>query len=279
MKCRYDRDVENYLIDGEPCRVDDYGDPTRHCTARRTCSVHIGPDELTCPRCIGRTRADITWITNLAALMPTEALSAGVASEAANLAGPAAQPHGWSERRLAMLRHLDAWLEAARITEQQWISAHANMPEEDTHHPLNVLGRWVLMLAEDYGHEIGRLDIGTAAAYLDRNLARVANDPEQDWALLSRELRKCRTHLEAVLANSRASERGAPCPTCTSDETGVGPRLVRRYAHWCNDEACEKVHYDDDSGDVWICPRDQAHWWTHEDYERWVETRRKKKSA
>lgn len=30
---------------------------------------------------------------------------------------------------------------------------------------------------------------------------------------------------------------------------------------------CQQVHYLDSSGDVWRCPQDVAHEWTHQDYE------------
>ena len=261
--CRFDKAVEEYrTTDGEPCLTDEYGDPTRHCTARRTCSVHIGPDELTCPRCIGRTRADLSWIVNLSALMATAALSAGVDSEAANLAGPAADPEAWSWRKIAA-RQGRAW--------------HLSLVEDDDeHHPYLVLGRWDLMLREDYEHPSDKaVTIANAASYLSRQLHRLANDPDQDYGQFAREIRKCRDHLEAVLATSRRVQRGAPCPECTTKDTGVGPRLVRRFGHWCNDEDCDRLHYDDDSGDIWVCPRDRDHWWSHEDYSRWIEERRR----
>ena len=262
--CRYDREAGTYLADGEPSKTDEYGDPTKHCTARRSCSVHIGRDELTCPRCIGRTRASIGWIVNLAALMPTEALSAGVHSEAANLAGPAADPEAWSWRKVAA---------------RQGVAWHVSLLEDDDeHHPLTVLGRWAMMLAEDWGHDLPRLDVATAAAYLDRNLARLANDPEQDFPLFAREIRTCRSHLESVLHNGQAAERGAPCPDCVARERKP-QRLQRRYGHWCEDDGCEKIHHADESGDWWVCPQDRDHWWTHEDYSRWIESRKASRSA
>lgn len=261
-KCRYDKTAGEYLTDdGQPCRTDDYGDPTHHCTARRTCSVHIGADDLTCPRCIGRTRSDIAWVRNLAALMPVEAVARGdVNSEPANLAGPSADPTVTSWRRIDEARTTDGLI-GDGIEENQ---------------PTAVLGMWQLALSEDYGHDLpDRITLGTAADYLERNLPRIAHDPEQDFPLLAREVRKVRAHLEAALRNGRGGDRGAPCPECTSDEAGVGPRLVRQYAHWCEDEACEKVHYADDAADVWVCPRDRGHWWSHEDYTRWIEERRR----
>jgi hypothetical protein len=247
--CRYNQGAADYLTpDGEPCRHDDDGLPTEHCTARRTCSVHIGPAELTCPRCIGRTRSDIAWVRNLAALMPTEALNTGVDSEAANLAGPAADTEAWSWRKVAA-RQGRAW--------------HLSLTEDDDErHPYTVLTRWTLMLAEDYGHDLPVLNVEFAAGYLDRILAVMANDSGQDFPLMAREIRKCRAHLEAVLRNGSRPEMGVPCPDCDKPK----PRLTRTYGHWCEDEACEKIHHVDNSGDRWVCPREKNHWWSEHDY-------------
>ena len=104
--CRYDADTGAYLVDGEPCRTDDYGDPTHHCQARRTCANHIGPDELTCARCVSRTRIDLRRIVDLAPLMAVQALGTGVNSEAAMLAGPAADPEAWMWTQAARRRRI-----------------------------------------------------------------------------------------------------------------------------------------------------------------------------
>lgn len=259
--CKWDREAEDYLNDGEPCRTDDYGDPTKHCTARRTCAVHIGRDELTCARCIGRVRANLKRLPMLAALMMPVALGAGVNSEAANLAGPAADPEAWMWRKIAA-RQGGPW--------------HLSLIEDDDErHPYTVLGRWDMMIREDYDQPSDvPVTIANAAAYLNRQLGRIAQDPEQDFTLLAREIRKSVQHLEAVMADGEPRERGVPCPECTSEETGVGPRLVRQYAHWCDDPECCRLHYDTDDEDRWVCPRDQAHAWTHEDYTRRLEERK-----
>jgi len=271
--CKWDRDKNEYLRpDGKPCRTDDYGDPARHCTARRGCANHVGPEELTCPRCVGRVRADLRRIPDVMVLMDLIALEDGVDSEAANLAGPAADPEAWSWRKVAA-RQGKAW--------------HLSLIEEDDEeHPYLVLGRWDLMLREDYQNPSDvPLTVDNAAAYLERQLGKVAHDDGQDFPLFAREIRKCRQHLERVLHTAMDKQRGAPCPDCTSDETGVGPRLVREYPHWCEDDDCERVHYSvtldrktgqmvpDDRGDRWVCPRDSKHWWDVEDYDRWIEER------
>jgi len=263
--CKWDRDREDYLIDGELCRRDDYGDRTIHCEARRTCAQHVGYGELSCARCIGRARVDVRQIGSLSALMLPVAIGAGVNSEAANLAGPAADPRAERERREAMRRHLDTWEGLGRITERQHLHALVIMSDDDELHPYNVLTRWQMMLSEDYGHPLpDRMSTTGAAAYLDRNMAMIAQDPEQDFPLLARELRKCRSHLEAVLGDAEKREKGQPCPECQTDDVFV--RLKREWGHWCTDEDCELEHFADESGDRWVCPRNRKHWWTEKRY-------------
>lgn len=279
MTCRYDRASEQYLDDGQPCTHDDYGDPTRHCTARRSCAVHVGADELTCPRCIGRTRGNLRRIVDLSALVMVAALEATTTdTDAANLAGPAANPRAWSERRIASRAFLAAYAALGRITEAQHLAARANMADDDDQHPYSVLGRWDMMIREDYDHPSDTaVTVANAAAYLERQLPRIANDPEQDFRLFAREIRDCAQHLETVLATRLQPERGAPCPDCVAAED-VNPkhvRLVRHFGHWCDAEDCTRIHYSDDSGDRWVCPRDRDHWWSHEDYTRWIEERRR----
>ena len=280
--CRWDREAEDYLTDDKPCRHDDEGNPTKHCTHRKTCAQHIYGDELTCPRCVGRVRVVIKRIADLAPLMLPAAISAGVDSEAASLAGPGVNPERWSERRVAMHRHLDTWTTLERITEAQHLHAIQAMPDDDEHHPYNVLTRWEFMLREDsHAPRTTPTSVAEAAAYLDRVLHRVAQDEHQDFGLLGREMRKCRNHLEATIRNGLAAERGAPCrdcppaAPCREHEIATrkcpncrppAPRLVRKYGHWCLDEDCENIHYADDSGDTWVCPRDKDHWWTPAGY-------------
>lgn len=273
MTCRWDHDRDTWLrADGEPCRWDDDGQPTRHCTARRSCAMHVYGDELTCARCVDRTRRDLRQIADLAALMLPEALTAGVNSEAANLAGPAADPRAWRDRRIAKRLHLDTWLRLARISERQWLHARTAMEDDDEQHPYTVTTRWQMMLAEDYAHPLPAvLTTAEAVAYLSRYAGKVANDPDQDWSLFAREVRSCRSHLEAVLHNSRAAERGAPCAACRQDNPDApAPRLLREYGHWCVEEDCDQLHYLDTSGDRWVCPRDRTHRWSEDDYRRWV---------
>jgi hypothetical protein len=265
-KCRYDRDTGDYLLpDGEKCDV-----PRReHCMARKTCPVHLGWGELTCARCLGRTRADIRAILDLASLMLPEAMVAGVNSRAASLAGPAGDPLVLSWRRVNAVRGGDG-------------PVGDGTEETD---PTEVLGIWQAMLSEDYGHDLpDRITLASAAAYLERNLNRVAQDEAQDFPLMARELRKCRATLEAVIHNSMNPDRGVTCPACLDERLATGkvgdkeakrlPKLVRRYPHWCDDPECCREHFDTDAKDVWVCPKNPEHWWEHHAYENWLQERR-----
>lgn len=244
-----------------------------HCTAGRGCTWHINPEELTCGRCIGKTRRDLATVANLAPLMLPAAIEGGTESEAANLAGPVPDPRVATERIVAMSAHLTTWERLGRITEGQALHALEALPEDDPRHPGNLM-RWQMMLAEDYTHDLpARLSVTGAATYLDRQLHRIANDETQDFPLLASEIRKCRQHLEITLATAKRPERGAPCPECTSEETGVGPRLVREYPHWCDDPECCRRHTTDESGDRWVCPRNSDHWWSPEGYAEWLRER------
>ena len=119
-----------------PCvPTTDHGDPLEHCTARARCSEHVETGILSCPRCVGKTRAVIRRIADLTPLLPVASVEAGrIDSEAFNLAGPAADPAGWSATKVKALH--DGTIDA--------------LPDDDPAHPLNVLGRWQMMIEEDY---------------------------------------------------------------------------------------------------------------------------------
>lgn len=218
----------------------------RHCSAARNCCWHVAPTELTCGRCLARARGDLDALHRLAGDLWPEALEDGVDSEAAELAAPAADPWQWRHR--------------------------TGETPDDEHHPHLVVGRWAVRVGEAYGG--APVGFGAQVTWLDQMLHRLAHDTAQDFPRFAREVRACRRHLEAVLHDSDRPDRGAPCPECTSDETGVGPRLERVYAHWCDDPECTRVHQLAADFDVWVCPRNRDHRWSHPDYSRWIEERR-----
>lgn len=261
--CRYDRETAEYIkADGTVCLTDDYGDPTRHCTAKRTCSQHIAHGEITCARCIGRTRSILRRIVTLAPFANTLATTGSVESELVNLAGPVADPNTWAiRRRNAQARLFNAW-RSGDITEEQLDRAYEAIEDDDDLHPANLLTRWEMMLREDYAQPSNRpATLTGAAAYIDANLARIAQDSEQDFPLLARELRTCKNHLELVESLSLRRVRGATCPACIDEGSTPAPRLELHRGHWCEDPECRKEHWPEDP-DMWRCPRNREHKWT-----------------
>lgn len=264
--CRYDAAL-GYLTKEhrEPCRDtecegckpceprDANGNPLNHCTNGH-CTEHVAPSVLTCPRCVGRARDDLGAIADLSTLMIHEAIVAGPESEAAMLAGPSIDPIAAYWRRINQLRQDHDLLEP--------------LDSEDPHHPLAVLGRWELMLREDYSQDYSDLPpitITGARRYLDAILDMLAQDQNQDWPLFASELRACRRHLEGVMRDSHAPERGAPCFQCAEDSPEKpAPRLVRHRRDF------DQLGHPDPSGasDFWGCPLTDAHWWFEADYRR-----------
>ena len=241
MSCRWDTKAQDYLRrDGTPCRHDAYGDPTTHCTARRRCSTHIGPRDLTCPSCVGRVRRNLVRITDLMALMPAAAVEAErVDTEVMNLAAVAGDPV------------IDSWrrIERARV--------YGGLIGDPTdQHPATILGGWQQVLSEGYGHDLGhRVDLAASVAYLDRVLVRVAQDPQQDFPLLLRETTALRMRLESVLAVRPVPRRGLPCPWCDHPR-----RMI-----WIEGHVI--------SADWWRCPSDREHWMTAAEYDEWAAAR------
>lgn len=238
-----------------------------HCTTRRQCGRHIATTGLTCPTCLGNTRNDLATIVKRSSDLTDEATHAGINSEAANLAGPAADPEQLSARRIYTKRHI-----TDTLPPEQWEAAHTLIEDEDPHHPYAVLGRWEMMLREHYGHHTDRLiTIGSAAHYLDGILTHLAEDPWQDFPLFAREIRACRAHLEAVLKDSRAPEAGAPCYMCDARPNVVRKHRELRDRHRPTDRQGYTIDSDGQRipEDGWECP-DCKTWWTDADYDRWV---------
>lgn len=246
-----------------------------HCTAKKSCANHLADeDDLTCARCIGRTRVNLKRIVELAPFAAFDPDRDRTESELVNLAGPVADPVTWDWRQRRAKDDLLTQNAHGSLSDRGLEKAWLELDSEDERHPGNLLPRWAKMLAEDYGLEYGVLDVTHAAERIDRLLVRVAQDPEQDFPLLSRELNACRNALEVAFRTQAAArpERGVPCPECTNPQTGLGPRLERKFGHWCWDENCTKLHFADDSGDRWVCHRCRREW-TLDAYDRYLEER------
>lgn len=273
MSCRWDREAKAHLtrehladcVDRlckgcQPCTThNDTGNPVRHCRTRRRCTSHLGWTEHTCPECLGKIRTNLTAILDYLALMPFEATEQGINSEPANLAGPHADYVSFNGRMLNADRNGE--------------------PTED----LDMLDPYICLtfyertIREDLGHDTETLvspTIAASAGYLAWVLTDLARSEEGAITLggllgATAELRK---HIETALRNGKTPERGAPCPGCT-EEGVAAERLNRVYGHWCTEVGCRKVHYLDEAGDVWRCPSNPAHEWTHDAYTKYVETR------
>lgn len=199
-----------------------------HCAAINGCPNHIDYNAglQTCPACIGKVRRTLATINRLYAIdLPIEALNAGVNSEAVNLLGPAVPGVGPDERR--------GWCE--------W-------PLRNDH-PLIVLGDWDLSLRDHYGPRTDlTITVPRAVAYFD-NLLNGPFPHGEQFVEFAKSIRGLLAHMEAVLHDSHAPEKGAPCPECTD-----GARLVKRYG-------------PTEADDAWHCPNNPGtHSWTNTDY-------------
>lgn len=219
-----------------------------HCAMRGSCANHVDHSAgiVTCAGCIGRTRTDLQAIEDRYAEIPDEAMQAGVDSEAANLAGPAASPDQVKARRKAGV-HVEVFA-----------PPRGNKPAiiDDPHHPYSVLGRWDMALREDYDQPTDLLvSVSRAKDYLASMLGVFAQDQPQAFEEFASDVATCRTHLESVLSDSRQPERGAPCPSCREAGEEKPARLAKRYG-------------SDKSGadDRWVCSTNAEHWWREADY-------------
>lgn len=224
--------------------------PKNHCELNGRCPNHVDHDAgiFTCPSCIGKARRTLRTIEQrYTTEMPLEAIVAGIESEAANLLGPAAAPEQWSERRRRITSTYDTrgWCDYPR---------HDAVAADDPHHPYAVLGRWDIRLRDWYGHTTDLfISVSRAVDYLAGDILNTFAHTKE-FPEFMRDITACLTHLETVLSDSRTPEKGAPCPTC-STELEHAPRLLKRYGRDITGK-----------GDTWHCPINTAHWWTDTDY-------------
>lgn len=202
----------------------------RHCLIqwhgdRGDCQTHA---ESVCPACVGKVREHIAEIVRLSGFpLIEQLLSAGrTDTEAAHLAGPAANPHQWRQRG----DHGHIYDPESRMGGMQ---------------PLWILGKYDLLVTEHLGHKrrTGKITIPRAASYLGRNLTWLAADLEFDFVDMATDLEECRQHLERVVHDGEQVETGAPCMTCR-----IPLRLVRgeREDRWtcprCRQESTEEQY-------------------------------------
>ncbi|MGH3356607.1 MAG: hypothetical protein ACRDOJ_11970 [Nocardioidaceae bacterium] len=209
----------------------------RHCAlCRRGHPTDTHP--LTCPACVGRVRDQLAGIAELhhyarlraeAWHHPDAAIPGGAAMV---LLGPVSR--GIQARHLAYVTGDYTDLEAAA---------------KDADPPLLTLATWEDCWRGWSGQPAGRLaSIDSAAAYLDANLTRMAQqleakvdgDGDEEWppdfGQFAADVQRALIRLEDVLrAGERDEVSKTPCLDC-------GTRLARRYAARAVD-------------DRWVCPR------------------------
>jgi hypothetical protein len=203
MNCRYVARDSPRILPGR--HTDDC--PREDCSGCQPCEEQhcrvcgVAHHEHACPDCMDDTRETITEILRMCGTLPEEAKAKGVNSEAMNLLGPAAD---WEAAN-----HVEASVLAGRLP-ADWID-HA----DHELHPLIVLGGWESVWREEFEHEdTKRQTVADAGAYLDRNLSRASSWPHVPFEDMARDLRRCRSHMEAVLHDGEQVDRGAPCLSC-----------------------------------------------------------------
>lgn len=222
----------------------------RHCQVvlvnDRPCRNHVTADgrgtDQTCATCLGETRTYLADIWTLSSALLGEAISRGIRSAAANLAGPVADVETWTNRRASVL--------AGRL-DPSWLTEQGKeLADDDVPHPLWVLATWErdvrVHLDQVLSPGTSRPTLTEARDYLEHHLTWLAHDPDFDFAGLATALRDCRTHLERAVQLEEHHDTGAPCPACGN------ARLRKDYGAT-----------DDD--DRWTCPRCKQ-WWTEHDY-------------
>lgn len=241
MSCRYDAEAGYLRAGGELCTHDDYGDPVKHCTARRRCNNHVAVTELTCHACIHKARIRLRDIGELRALVPAAAIEAGrVDTELMNLAGATANPTAFTARRVKRAQEQEGW-------------AVLGDPEPDS------VDFWLKQqqdLYGQFGHDLPAVITPTTALkYLDEHLVKLAQEPEADFAQLFKEIGDHHRHLKRQLQMQRVVTRGAPCPGCV--DTGTYTRL----------------RYRDGMPGWWECVVNEQHFLTEADYAELMDTR------
>lgn len=219
--------------------------PDRHCVVCQR--VHA---DGACPECIAATRDDIAAIRLMCGALPTEVEHRGVNGEALMLLGPSADPEAWG--------HMEASYLAGRLPEGWFEANHGracptlrNEPcigcAGDELHPLTVLGTWEMVWRDFLEHESdAKVTVDDAAAYLNRNLAYMAEQGEVPFDDFARDVRGCRGRLEVVLHDQAQGDvANIGCFEC-------GAKLERKLT-------------DKGMDDVWTCQRCRRRY-THAEY-------------
>lgn len=180
----------------QPCPMD-------HC---RVCGIEHASGA--CPDCLGATRDDLDEIRRMCDALPEEAEVSGVNGEATMMLGPAADPEAWG--------HREASARAGRIP-----ADYLEVARDETH-PLWVLASWAMVYRDAFEHDepTTRVDVLTEGGYLERNLGFMGDFEYVPFEDFARDLRRCVSHMEAVLHDGEQVDLGVQCLKC-------GKRLKR----------------------------------------------------
>jgi hypothetical protein len=187
-----------------------------------------------CAECLASTRETLHDIARLCDALPEEVEHRGIEGEAMMLLGPVADPEAWG--------HVEASVQSGRL-DTDWVEAGGG-----DLHPLTVLLSWQMVARDALDHnEAPDSELATAVDYLDGNLTYLGGYEHLPFEDMAHELRRCLTHLEAVLHDGEQRDTGAPCLDCRIP-------LVREWGQMA-------------ASDGWRCPKCRV-WRSDEDYRR-----------
>lgn len=252
IKGRHDEDCAGETCAGcQPCTE-------AHC---RVCSKEHA--EGTCAPCLAEARDDLTAIGDMCHALPTEVRHKGVDSEAMALLAPAADAEAWGHMTTSLhVGRLPAGYLCCDRCDRPWpCEKHADSEQ----HPLMVLGTWDMVWRDALDHETDEtLTIASAVAYLGEQMTHMAGFEDAPFEDFARDLRRCRSHLEAVLHDGEQRETGAPCVNCR----------VPLHKVWRGRELPWSSHENPSlaSEDGWACPRcpHDRRWYTKAQYDNAV---------
>lgn len=229
--------------------------PRPHC---RVCG--IAHTDGTCAECMAETREALREIARMCDALPEEVEHRGVEGEAMMLLGPAANPEARG--------HLEASVLAGRVSRDAIEATHLRGCDDPKCtgcagelHPDFVLGAWEDVWREALDHDPPpeKFTLAESVDYLDRTMSYMGSWPHVPFEEFARDLRRCASHLEAVLHDGEQVDTGAPCMTCSADLRRVwkGDDMP-----WTKktDTHPEKAHEDG-----WACPRCRR-WHTENQY-------------
>ena len=191
--------------------------PEPHC---RVCRYSHA--EGSCAECMAETREALHDIGRMCGSLPSEVEHRGSAGEAMMLLGPVAD--------IEARQHVEASYLAGRLPEGWLIASHGKgcplLANEacvgcagGERHPSTVLLSWQMVWRDALEHdEAADALLVTAVDYLDRTMTYMGGYPLVPFEDFAHDIRRCRTHLEAVLHAERQGDlANVGCFDCGGD--------------------------------------------------------------